>query len=260
MLVFILLLSFVALFALLWGGSLLAQGYLYNLPANRLDARAALAAALMALFITAWVAIDRRAPGKYGTLLEFTPYTTTVFDEFEAVRWEADPATAHTTAPQFRKTPEGKPVETLVKVRRRDGNRNAPFVTPDNKEFQLQSGQYMTAALLVKLSENAEPVRFDAVLKTDTTGATVYATTDRQFNEARGSRYIYGTQLGLIYVPHSGAIFLALVINALNFLLWFVAFWLILQFTFGHALFLAFAFGLAHMVVIMPMLFEIHRS
>ncbi|MBX9584133.1 MAG: hypothetical protein K2X87_27865, partial [Gemmataceae bacterium] len=50
-----------ALFVLFWGGSLLAQGYLYQQPAEYLPARAAVAAAVVAGFLTFWVWLDKQA-------------------------------------------------------------------------------------------------------------------------------------------------------------------------------------------------------
>src|SRR6185437_861369 len=85
-------LSTVILFALFWGGSLVAQGYLYQQPASRLPLRAAIAALWVGGFTATWVAIDKKNPGKYDTFFSFYGETTREFDEFEAVRWTFDPA------------------------------------------------------------------------------------------------------------------------------------------------------------------------
>jgi hypothetical protein len=53
---------------------------------------------------------------------------------------------------------------------------------------------------------------------------------------------------------------LALLLNFLHFVVWFVAFWLILQFTRGHAFLLAVAFGVFTMILIMPLLFKPNRE
>ena len=78
------------LFALFLGGGLVAQGYLYQEPADRLPLRALAGAVLVGLFIMMWVLIDRGAPRKYDTFFQFSPYTTREFTEFEAVRWTAN--------------------------------------------------------------------------------------------------------------------------------------------------------------------------
>ena len=262
MLLLILILSTLALFALLWGGSLIAQGYFYNEPTSHLPYRALAAAVLMAVFLTFWVWLDRRAPGKYGTFFEFSPYTTTTFNEFEAMRWRAVPGSgAAGKKLELMKGPDGKPVETVLKIRRKDGNKQGPFVTPENKEFVLQEGGAMTGALSVKLPDSEAPVRFNADVKEDPrVGTLVYETPDRRFTEDRGSRYILGNQMGIVYIPSTGAVFVALFVNLLHFVLWLVALWLILRFSFGHALLFAIILGLTTMLVAMPLLFKPHRA
>jgi len=257
MLILILVLTALALFALLWGGSLTAQGYFYSQPAEHLPYRALAAAGLIAIFLTFWVWLDRRSPGKYGTFFEFAPYSTATFDEFEAIRWRAEPGSMQRgKQPELAKGPDGKPAETIVKIRRREGNKAAPFVTPDNKEFHLQEGGSMTGALVLSLPDSPGPVRFDADLKQDPRAGPVYETPDRRFTENRGSRYIVGTQLGMLFVPSSGAILFALFVNLLHFILWFVAFWLILRFSTGHSFLFTIVLGITTMLVVMPLLFQ----
>ena len=74
--------------------------------------------------------------------------------------------------------------------------------------------------------------------------------------EEKGSRYLQTDQLGVIYVPSTWAVILALLLNLLHFAIWFVAFWPILQFTRGHALALTAVFGILTMLLVMPLLFE----
>ena len=52
----------IALFGLFWGGSLVAQGYFYQNPAERLGIRAAIAALLVGGFLSFWIAIDKKTP------------------------------------------------------------------------------------------------------------------------------------------------------------------------------------------------------
>src|SRR5262245_16710166 len=86
------------LFALFLGGGLVAQGYLYQNPADRMPIRALAAAALVAGFVTFWVWIDQRAPGRYNTFFEIRGESTKEFDEFEAVRWMAAGGKVHIDA------------------------------------------------------------------------------------------------------------------------------------------------------------------
>src|SRR5262249_17534024 len=91
-LLLILVLTTFVLFAIFLGGSIVAQGYLYQAPADRLPVRAIAAAVLVGAFLTIWTLIDKRSPRKYDTFFEFAPYETSTFDEMEAVRWvSADP-------------------------------------------------------------------------------------------------------------------------------------------------------------------------
>ena len=52
----------------------------------------------------------------------------------------------------------------------------------------------------------------------------------------------------------------ALFINFLHLVVWFIAFWPILQFTRGHSFILMTVFGLVTMLVVMPLLFEKNRE
>jgi hypothetical protein len=66
--------------------------------------------------------------------------------------------------------------------------------------------------------------------------------------------------MGTLFVPSTGTVVLALLINLLHFVVWFVAFWPILQFTRGHAFVLTVAFGLFTMILVMPLLFKPNRE
>jgi hypothetical protein len=105
-------------------------------------------------------------------------------------------------------------------------------------------------------------VRFNAQLKNDRGSTVTYAAglDGLRFVEENGSRYIQAHQLGVVYVPSTGAIIVALFINLLHFLVWFIAFWPILQFTRGHSFLLMMVFALVTMLVVMPLLFEKNRE
>jgi hypothetical protein len=251
-LLIILVLVALVLFGLFWGGTLLAQGYLYNQPADQLPLRAAAAALLVATFLTVWCWIDRRNPGKYDTFFEFAPYSTKEFSEFEAVRWTA-------VAGKLKQDEQGRLVETTAKFKRAPGGKAAAFVEEGSGQpFKLNDSTMMTAALLVKPDEGADPVRFNADLKK---GSSVPQYTDeRRFNEVNGSRYIMADQLGTLFVPSTGVVVAALLLNLAHFLVWFAAFWLILRFGWGHALGFATVFGLVTMLLVMPLLFKPNRA
>lgn len=256
MLFVIFVLLVLVLFALFLGGSLFAQGYLYQQPAEHLPIRAAIGAVLVGGFITAWCAIDRSRPGKYDTFFEFVPYDTRDFAEFEAVRWVLDPATG-----KLRTDEKGDRIERAVKYKRATGGKAAPFVEAEggtNQAFKLSTGADMTAAVVVTLDD--QPVKFKAEFKkADQAGVPQYAG-ERRFLEDRGSRYIRTDQLGVVYVPSTGAVAAALLLNFAHFLVWFLVFWLVLRFGLGHALGLTAIFGLTTMLLLMPLLFKQTRA
>ncbi|HJZ55277.1 MAG TPA: hypothetical protein VKE74_09980 [Gemmataceae bacterium] len=262
MLMLTLLLVTVALFALFWWGSLLAQGYMYNQPADQLPLRAAAAALLVGLFLILWVWIDKRKPGKYETFFNVEGEESTQFTEFEAVRWQA---VREENKISYRKNAKGETAEVVSRVKKEAGNTKfideltgKPFETsgsmgPDNAELT-------TVAVVVK-GEDGNPVRYNAKLdKNERTGELTYPrdTDARRFVQEKGDRYIKPTQLGVIFIPRT--VFLALFINVLHFAVWFVAFWLILRFNWSHALGFTVVFGLITMLAVMPMLFKPNRG
>jgi hypothetical protein len=257
----ILLLVTLVLFALFLGGSLVAQGYLYQEPADRLPVRALAAAVLVGTFITMWVWIDKKHPRRYDTFFEFAPYERKEFSEFEAVRWSSSDGVKVGT------DESGKPIEVLVNYKRGVGARSDKFVEKGTTDqlFQLNGGTktgeaYMTAAIILKPDPEGEPVRFDAQFKEDKRTQAKTYTPERRFDEQKGSRYVLADQLGVLYVPSSGTVALALFINLLHFVLWYMAFWPILQFTRGHAFALTTLFGLVTMLLVMPLLFKPNRT
>jgi hypothetical protein len=264
-LLIILVLLTLVLFAIFLGGSLVAQGYLYQAPADRLPLRSLLGALLVALFITVWVWIDKRAPRKYDTFFEFAPYETKTFDEFEAIRWTSYDGTT------FKKDASGNREEVVVKCKRGVGAKaNSFFEEATGDEYKLNGSTrttataYITAALKLKPEPNSDVVRFSARLSPDQR-AYVSDQEGWRFDEEKGSRYILadkqtGHVLGVVYIPSTGTVVLALLINVLHFVVWFAVFWPILQFTRGHAFILAVSFGLIMMILIMPLLFKPNRT
>ena len=248
LLLILLLVTFV-LFVLFWGGGTIAQGYLYQNTAERMPLRAAAAALLVGLFLILWVWIDKRNPGRYDTFFEFAPYSTKELTEFTAVRWPA-------TAGKINVDARGKPIETTAKFKRQPGAKGATFVEEGTGQpFQLNGTTMMTAALVLKTEDAPEPVRFDAELKK---GATPEYTSERKFTDPAG-RYVKAEQLGVLYVPSTGVVVVALLLNFLLFAVWFAAFWPVMRYGWGHSLGFAAVFGLVTMLLVMPMLFKFNR-
>jgi hypothetical protein len=253
------------LLALFWGGGLVAQGYLYQQPAERLPLRSALAAVLVGLFITLWVWIDQRNPKKYDTFFEFSGESSRPFHEFDAIRWQEKEQVKDKIV--ARKDDKGQPVERVMKVKQSSGAKGAPFIDEaTSKPFQLSgafppdNARLMTVALRVKL-DDGPPVRFNAVLvKDDKTGAVGYPIGERRFIEENGSRYVRLDELGLMFTPTPGVVFTALLLNFLLFVVWFAALWPVMRFSWGHALGFTAIFGLVTMLLIMPLLFKPNRT
>ncbi len=258
-LLLILLLVTLVLFALFLGGGLVAQGYLYQEPADRLPVRALAAAVLVGSFITMWVWIDKQHPRRYDTFFEFAPYERKEFSEMEAIRWVSPDGT------KLKVDEAGKPVEVVVKFNRGVGAKSDRFFeegtdTPFQLSSTTKAGEsYMTAAIRLKPDPAADPIRLDAQLKEDKRSQAKTYTPDRRFVEEKGSRYVQADQLGVLYVPSTGTVILALLLNVLHFLVWYAAFWPILQFTRGHAFALTTLFGLVTMMLVMPLLFKPNR-
>src|ERR1700755_3269228 len=142
---------------------MVAQGYLYQNPADRFPLRAAAGALLVGLFLTVWTWIDKRNPGRYDTFFEFAPYSTKEFTEFTAVRWTA-------VAGKLATDPQGKPTETTVKFKRHPGAKGPAFLEEGTGHpFTLNDSTMMTAAVVLKTDDAPEPVRFNAELKPGTT-------------------------------------------------------------------------------------------
>lgn len=223
----------VGLFAFFWGTTLFLQSALYNAPATKLPIRAATAAFLVGGFLTMWTFINTRAESKdrYGTFFEFNPTASHEFTEFTAVRRDANKK------------------ETSVPYKKAGGN----FVEAQDpsKAFKMVSSDFLVAA--VEIKDGDKPVRYDAEF--DKNGK--YLSRAPVFREAGGRRFIeFGNVPSPIYVPSRGALFAALALNGLHFVVWFVALWPVLRYTVGHAIGGAIALGLFVMLLLLPLLFD----
>jgi hypothetical protein len=256
LLVFLMLV--VGLFALFLGGGLLAQGYLYQNPAERMPLRAVAGAVLVGGFITFWMWIDQRAPGRYDTFFNFSPHTTVEFNEFEAVRWSG------AGDGKFKLDAGGKPVETIVKFKRTPGGKGQFLEDGTDKTFSRSGGtsggtSYATGAILVKGPGDAAPVRYNATMKENPNTKTKTYTPEVKFEEEKGSRYVSESNIGTLYVPSTGTVVGALLLNFMLVVVWLVAFWPILRFSLAHALVFTASLAIITMLAIMPLLFKQNR-
>jgi hypothetical protein len=259
-LVLLWLVAVVVLFALFWGGGLVAQGVWYQEVADYFPLRAGGAAVLVGSYLTLWVALDRHAPGRYDTLFEFASEERVPFEEFEAIRWIS------TEPPKLKMDESGQPVE-VVTLYRKTGRESAFTAVGSGESFRLNGTQpggeaFMTVALRVRLDPQGEPIRFNAALHEERPGVFSYASglEGRRFLEVGGNRYIFADQIGTVYVPTPKVVVVSLLLNFLLFVIWFIALWPILQFQPGHAAGLTLAFGFATMLIVLPLLFQPNRQ
>lgn len=255
MLLLVFVMVLLGLFAIFLGGGWVAQGYFYQAPADRFVLRSLLAAVLVATFITLWVAIDRRAPGRYDTFFNFTPYTTMEVHDFEAIRWVA-------VRGELKLDSAGNPMETTVRFQRSLGGKGSQFLEEGTgNPFTLQGAtssgtQYLTAALRIRGPHDPEPVRYNARFKDGTPKTRPEYAPERRFVEEKGSRYVEMHKLDTVFVPSRAAVALALLINFAFVMVWLVAFWPILRFSLAHALIFTGSCAVVAMLTLMPVLFK----
>jgi hypothetical protein len=248
-----LVVSAVALTALFWGLALVAQGYLYGQPADRLPLRAVVAGLACGLFLTVWTYANTRASheDKYGTVFTFTPTGTKEVSEFDAVRRYGKTEGKTTT---WLLDEKGQPKETTTKYTWQTEGRGGRFVEAGTgKEFKLNDASSMTVALLVP--EDGKATRFDAQVKD---GVYTAKKNEVVFEEQGGSRTIKGADPRQMEIPSSSAFALAVLLNVGHFVVWFLAFWLVLRFNAGHAVLFVLVLGSVAMLVVMPLVFQLN--
>ena len=237
----------VAAFALFWGLSLFAQGYLYNQPANALPLRAGVAAVLLGLFVTGWVYVNTRADGenRYGAIHQFSPTETSPpVQKFEATHTFPPGRTPATAVVKYERalTPAGPRYQSV----------------PDKLPLKITSSDHMITAIEIK-DDNAPPVKYDAVLEKGAFTPEKY-----RFKEVGGGRTIEMNnpqnpdEAVTMTLPSDGVVFLALLLNGLHLVVWVVAFWPVMRFALWHGVGLAVAFCLATTILIMPLLFQVN--
>lgn len=238
----VLTLAFTAAF---WGLSLFLQGYLYSMPASRLPLRALVGGLAVAGYLTLWTFVNTRADSenKYGTFFEFNPTGSKEITQFDAVRYGVN-------------TKDEKTVPYKLKT----GTKTAEFVDADGQKFKLadSGGGTITVALMIP-DADGKPTRFDAEMRDEPRVGKVYSTENKLFKEKGGARYLEGETPNVVFAPSSATLWIAMALNALLFVAWFIAFFPILQYFAGHSVGLALVFGILTMVVLMPLLFKLNK-
>ena len=139
------LLAFV-LILLLWGGSMVLQGWLYQNPADHLPIRAAAGGTAIAVFLTLWCYLDSRSGGKYDTLFEFSPEEIVDYDAFDTV---------------MKGTGDD---ETVVHYTKRVGTKGATadFFDAKGQPWKRNTSDTMAVAILIKEKDKPEPTRLQS--------------------------------------------------------------------------------------------------
>lgn len=217
MLMILLTAIFVALVlvAILWTGTVVAQGYIYDSPTDGLYWRAPAGAGAIALFLLIWMLIEYRKPGATDTLFNFSSSRSSEFIRFVSVR----------------KTETGEEQE-IPYERHTAGTGRVDFRDPKGTIWARSSSGMMVAIII---DENGEKKRFNADMK-DGKFVTPRPNEPLRYREENGRRYILENELGKIYSTSRAAWFLVLFINLLHFAVWFAVLWPLLRFQWSHAL------------------------
>lgn len=210
-LVLILLLTFLVLTALLWGGTRLVQGALYEDAQPDLYWRAPAAAAALTAYIGIWSLLNYAAaePGwtdlPYDNLFNFTTEKVDPrpVPEFWAVR--GDTTTKYTIHNVTGPPPQHYYLDDTLDKRR--------FLPGRTKDVEV---------IIVKEGEREVRFRADPAHK--------------RYVEEGGRRYLDEEVFGRITTPRGGGAFVRVLLNVLHFAVWFVCLWLLLRFQWPHAL------------------------
>src|SRR5262249_7811014 len=150
---------------------------------------AAVAGAAVGVFVALWCLIDKRTPGKYDTLFEFSSQDKKDVNEFKAVRKDKS---GNETAVDYTRTP-GLAGQALVK----DSTGNV---------FKGSAGDFMVVA--IETDENGEAKRFNADL--DAQGKFKDTLV---FKEVNGRRMMLEQPLGQIVEYRRSVFVLNLLLN-----------------------------------------------
>jgi hypothetical protein len=222
--------------AVLWLGSIVAQGWLYNDLARHLPLRALVGGAVMAAFLTAWCAIYRADPGRFDTLVSFkTERLEGNYDEFQSIRKVGKE--------------EKKPVRFV-----RRGETNDFESVETRRLWNRSDADGMVVALLIQEKGKDQPTRFDVNLNPD---GTFPQQEDTKFEAERGRRYMDQSGLGKIYRKRSMAVIGNLFANFLHLTLWVAVLWPVMRFALGHAIAIGLVLWGVTMLIVQPGLFEL---
>jgi hypothetical protein len=233
----LLLLTFLVLTALLWGGTRLIQAALYETGEPELYWRAPAAAGALTAFLGVWMMLNYTAARPDDTEL---PYDNLFNFTTEKV--------------------SGQPVPEFWTLR---GDAQMKYTMKDlpgmprRYEYRGEDGQLWQASraldvdtVIIREGPEKTPVKFKPVKQTRPNKEEYV----ERYVEEGGRRYLDGESFGKVVTPRGGGSFVRVAINVLHFVVWFVVLWLLVRFQWPHALGLAAALWLV-MTFVAPYLF-----
>lgn len=228
-----LLVAFVTIF-LLWGGSTLLQGWMYQILADKMPIRAAVCGTIVAAFLTFWCFIDSKNPGRYDTIFEFSPQEIVDFDEFESVL----------------KSTNGKEKISTFKKQHGSKGMTSDFTDAKGQPWKKNTSDAQVVAILLKEKDKPEPTRFNANLD-----AKGNFPNEIRYTDAAG-RWMTAETLGRVSRNKTGLLLANILLNVLHFALWWMIMWYGMRFNLWHALGLAIVIWPFVMIAVQPVLFK----
>jgi hypothetical protein len=226
--------------AVLWTGSLIAQGYLYNVPTEGLAWRAPAGAAAVTLFAALWCLIHARTDGRYDTLFSFDASDQKTYDELVSIS----------------QAPGGAETRTPFK-RFRSGRGQVEYRDANGRRWERSSSAGQVVA--VEVEDNGRKVRFDAQRNPDGT-FKVAPGEYLKFVDPASGRSMTDGDMGTVRRRRTGVMIGNVVLNLLHLALWFAVFWPILRYSWSHAVVLAVICWLVMTVGVLPMMFDQTRK
>lgn len=216
-----LLVVWFALAVLLAAWTLFLQGYIYSEPVEQVFWRAPAAGTIIALYLSLWVFLAYKAPGRYDILSEFSAtQRQEPFKELSAVI-------------------EGK--EEVFKLTRGADGR---------WQYRRSNRPMPSRPEKIIVTENSQQTTF--VPDRDTVGHfKVEPGRGLRYRDERG-RWMEEGFYGQIETFRPSWLFANLLLNFMHLVVWFVCLWLILQFQWPHALGQAIGFWLVTMLFVVP--------
>jgi hypothetical protein len=229
-----LLIVAVGLLALLWTGTLVAQGYIYDSPTDGLHWRAPAAAGLLTAFLFVWMVIEYRRPNSTDTIFNFSGLRSAEFNKFISVRKN-----------------EANQEQEIAYERQTMGPDRIRFLDKNGRVWERSSSGMMVA---IVIDENGEKKRFNAEIKNGKF-APQRPNQPLRYYEEGGRRYIAENDLGKVYSKSFGAMAFSWFLNLVHLGLWFGALWPLLRFQWPHALGFAALCWLVVTLALLPYMF-----